>query len=300
MFEQIVLIDDTGLQPDALAELQSLSRKPLQMYADVPQSSAEKLARIAQADAVFVSWNTRLEREILEQCPHLKYVGMCCSLIDESSANVDVAYCRQHNIGVMGIRDYGDEGVAEFVVSELIQLFKGLGRQQWKAFPVELTGRRIGLLGMGVTAQMLAHRLQAFGAEVLYYSRTRKPEVETPSCRYLPLNELLQQAEVLSFHLPRHAVVMGAPEFELFGKGKVLVNTSLGLCFEKEAFVQWLQQEDNYAIFDGVAFGPDQDLKDLERLLYTEKVSGWTQEAKLRLSRKVLDNVKDFLATNTN
>jgi len=47
---------------------------------------------------------------------------MCCSLYDEDSANVDIKIAKLNNIEVRGVRDYGDEGLIEFIISELIRL----------------------------------------------------------------------------------------------------------------------------------------------------------------------------------
>ncbi len=63
---------------------------------------------------------------------------MCCSLYSEQSANVDIATAREQNVFVNGIRDCGDEGVAEFVVSELIQLLHGFGDRMWEDYPKEM------------------------------------------------------------------------------------------------------------------------------------------------------------------
>ena len=117
-FNQIVILDYTGLQGFALDKLQALSIKPIRAFNDVPQTDNEKIRRIGEADCLFVSWNTAVSQSVLEHCKNLKYIGMCCSLIDEDSANVDVGYAQKQGIVVKGVRDYGDEGVTEFIVSE--------------------------------------------------------------------------------------------------------------------------------------------------------------------------------------
>ncbi len=132
MFEQIVILDQTGLQDWALEELEKGSRLPLRIYETDPVNKEEVIGRIGQADCVFLSWRTKLSSEILNHCNALKYIGMCCSLYSPESANVDIEYASQNGIVVKGIRDYGDEGVVEYVLSELIRLIKGLGSHQWK------------------------------------------------------------------------------------------------------------------------------------------------------------------------
>jgi phosphoglycerate dehydrogenase-like enzyme len=65
---------------------------------------------------VLLSSNARIDREVLLACPDLRYVGMCCSLYSEESANVDIPCARERGILVKGIRDYGDRGVVEYVL----------------------------------------------------------------------------------------------------------------------------------------------------------------------------------------
>ena len=294
-FKQIVILDYTGLQKFALEKLQSLSEQSIIAYNDIPKDDAEIINRIQYADCVFVSWNTRINGSVLSHCHQLKYIGMCCSLIDFDSANVDVSYAISKGITVKGVRDYGDEGVGEFIIAELIQLLKGLGKHQWREEPVELTNKKIGIIGMGTTGRLTAHRLQAFGARTYYYSRNRKPDAENEGIEYLPLNDLLAKCDIISFHLPRGTKVLNTEHFKIFGNDKILINTSLGLCFEKEDFTNWIETSGNYAIFDVVAFGEHKaELSQYKNLLYSNATSGWTKEAKERLSYKVLENLNEY------
>ncbi|MBK3516346.1 NAD(P)-dependent oxidoreductase [Carboxylicivirga marina] len=296
MFRQIVILDYTGLQGFAIDKLQAISDSPIKMFNDIPKTDEEIISRIGNADCLFVSWNTPVTKDVISACTNLKYIGMCCSLIDEDSANVDVRFAKTKGIVVKGIRDYGDEGVAEFIVSELIQLLKGLGKYQWQLEPVELTGRKVGIIGMGTTGLMTSKRLQAFGAKLFYYSRSKKEEAHGLGIEHLPLEELLNTCDIISFHLPRHTKVLSDDNLMQLGSGKILVNTSLGLPFNKEPFKKWLLKSNNYAIFDVCGFGPFLDeLSKCDNLIYSEHTSGWTKEAKERLSYKVLDNVEEYL-----
>ena len=294
-FKQIVILDYTGLQEFALDKLQAISEQRIIAYNDIPKDDAEIINRIQHADCVFVSWNTRINAAVLSQCHNLKYIGMCCSLIDFDSANVDVRYAMGKGITVKGVRDYGDEGVGEFIITELIQLLKGLGKHQWREEPVELTNKKVGIIGIGTTGRLTANRLQAFGAETFYYSRSRRLDAENEGIEYLPLNELLYHCDIISFHLPRGTKVLNAEHFKTLGNDKILINTSLGLCFEKEDFKMWLKTKGNYAIFDLVAFGENNaELSQHDNIIYSKATSGWTKEAKERLSHKVLENLAEY------
>ena len=295
-FKKIVCVDYTKLEPWALRELQGLCEEEIEVYEDSPGTKEETIRRIKNADAVIVSWKTNLDEEIISECPQLKYIGMACSLYDDASANVAVNYARNKGITVTGIRDYGDPGVAEFIISELIRLFHGLGEYQWKEMPVELTDKKIGIIGLGTTGQLVAECLLPFGADLHYFSRTRKKEWEEKGVKYLELEDLLSSVDVISIHLPKNSLTLGAKEFTLFGTGKVLINTSLGLPFEETAFVEWIKREGNFAIFDGD--GKKQlssESVELPRVISASKSAGWAAETQRRLSKKVLQNIKDNL-----
>lgn len=299
MFNQIVVVDNTGMHDRAIERLGELSKNPVKTFNDFPENNDEIVQRIKNADCVLVSYKTKITSEVLGKCSRLKYIGMCCSLYDSKSANVDVDFANERGITVTGIRDYGDEGLVEFVVSELIRLLKGLGKQQWKSEPVELNKRKIGIIGLGTTGKMLADRLCAFGAEIYYFSRTRKSEAENGGIKYLPLNELLATVEIVSLHLPRHTKLLDEAEFRHLGTGKILVNTSLGLTFSKKAFESWISDRLNFAIFDRDGVGEfKKEFDKYENVISSTLVSGRTREAYARLSQKVIANVEQFIANN--
>ena len=296
LFQQIVCVDKTGLTPLGLAELQGFSRAKVICYADSPADDAEIIARIDGADCVLVSWGTQIGADVLRASPQLTYVGMCCSLYDERSANVDISAAKELGITVRGIRDYGDEGLVEFIFAELIYLFKGLGRLQWRSEPEELNGKKLGIIGFGKSGQLVARTAQHFGMEVCYYSRTRKPELESGTLEYAELDTLLSWAEVISIHVPKHTHVLDATAFSGIQPGAVLINTSLGPTFEIGDLLRWIEQGRNFAILDGDGVGPyrNECLK-YPNIIVSESVGGWTRQARERLTRKVLDNIRTYL-----
>jgi len=296
MFKQITIVDYTGIQENEIEKLDTLSKNPVKTFNNIPESDNEIIDRIKDSDCIFVSWNTLLNANVLSHAKDLKYIGMCCSLIDNNSANVDIEYATNHGIAVTGIRDYGDDGVAEYIISELIRLLKGTGDLKWKPESVELTNRKVGIIGLGTTGKMLADRLQAFGAQIFYYSRNRKPEAEQNGIKFLPLKELLKETEIISFHLPKNTNILKDSDFEFFGNSKILINTSLGLPFNKTAFEKWIFDKRNFAIFDGEGIGEHKkDFDKYQNIISTDQVSGWTSEAKKRLSIKVMENLDKYI-----
>ena len=138
MFKKLVAIEPVNLIPSAEEALHRYAREVV-LFGDVPKDDAEIIRRIGDADAVLLSYTSRIGQAVIDACPAIHYIGMCCSLYSEASANVDIAYARQKNIRVLGIRDYGDRGVVEYVLHELIALLHGYGMPSLRDEPIEIT-----------------------------------------------------------------------------------------------------------------------------------------------------------------
>lgn len=187
MFQKIVAIEPTGLIPSAVEKLSSFAREVV-LYDDIPENDQAILNRIGDADAVLISYTSRLEKQVLEKCDNLKYIGMCCSLYNPESANVDIHYANSRGITVTGIRDYGDEGVVEYVISELVRCLHGFDQEPWDGMPREITGLKAGIVGLGKSGGMIADALRFFGAEISYFAaaRRKKPgQRDTATCHWI-------------------------------------------------------------------------------------------------------------------
>lgn len=296
MFQKIVAVDRVSLVDEAKEKLHDYANEVV-LYQDAPQDDEEIIRRIGDADAVLVSYMTRIGQSVLERCPNIRYVGMCCSLYSEASANVDIAFARTKGIKVLGIRDYGDRGVVEFVLCELVRLLHGYDRPMWKDAPEEITGLRAGIVGMGVSGTMIADALRFMGAEISYYSRTRKPEKEAEGAVYRPLKELMSYCDVVFTCLNKNVILLGEEEFASFGNGKILFNTSIGPSHEVEPLKKWLEHGDNYFVCDtaGAVGDPSGELLKKDHVICPQVSAGMTRQAYGLLSKKVLANIEEAL-----
>ena len=293
-FKKIVVIEPTKLPPEWDQRLAAYATTT-EFYQDIPKSDSQIIQRIGNADCVMISYTTCIDRVVLNACPKIRYIGMCCSLYAPESANVDIHSANTKGIVVTGVRDYGDEGVKEYAVSELVRLLQGRGGVMWKDEPTELTGLNIGIVGLGTVGSMLARTFQFFGANIYYFSRTRKPAIEViNNCTYLPLDELLVKTEILITCLNKNVVLLRRREFDLFGSRKILMNTSLSPAHEIPALRDWLQTSDNYALSDTVA-GLGEEIASLPNAFCGSRPAGLTSLAKQRLGQKVIDNIESFL-----
>ena len=87
----------------------------------------------------------------------------------------------------------------------------------WQELPVEITGLKTGIIGLGVSGAMTAEALQYMGADISYYSRSRKPEYESKGMRYRDLPDLLQTCDVILTCLNKNVILLHEEEFRLMG-----------------------------------------------------------------------------------
>ena len=296
MFEKLVAIEPVSLIPPAEEELHRYAKQVV-LFADIPADDDEIVRRIGDADAVLLSYTSRMGKNVIERCPNIRYIGMCCSLYSEESANVDIAYARTRGIKVLGIRDYGDRGVVEYVLHELTSILHGFGMPMLRDEPAEITGLKVGIVGLGVSGRMIADALQFMGAEVSYYSRTRKPDAEAAGMAYKPLAQLLAESEVVFTCLNKNVLLLGKEEFAQLGEGKVLFNTSIGPGFDPDALQDWLTLPGTHFFCDTrAAAGPvAEGFFDRANVHCANVSAGRTKQAFVLLSRKVLDNIRTAL-----
>jgi phosphoglycerate dehydrogenase-like enzyme len=298
MFRKMSVIEPIMLTGAHMERLKAYTQE-IVIYRDIPADNAEIIRRIGDADCVMLRYTTKIDREVLEACPTVRYIGMCCSLYAPENANVDILTANKLGITVTGVRDYGDEGVPEYVISELVRFLHGFGGSpMWREQPAELTGIPVGVLGLGTSGALVAKALAFFGAEVSYYSRTRKPELEEGGgFRYRPLDELLQSVDILLCCLNKNAILLHDREFGLFGNGKILMNTSIGPAYDVPALAKWLENPANHAFSDlALSLDPEGILPEAPNVHIAGKSSGMTSLAVVRLGEKVIANIEGFFA----
>ena len=300
MFKRLVGIEPLELIPTANLKLESFA-ETLILYTDQPSSVDEIVERIGDADAVLLSHRTNLGRNVLERCPNVKYIGMCCSLYSPESANVDINYANSRGITVKGVRDYGDEGVVEYVISELVRCLHGFGntpdgkpRKPWDGIPREITGIKAGIIGLGKSGGMIADALHFFGAEISYFARSEKEAAKAKGYEFLSLQKLLLKNEVIITCLNKNTILLHETEFEILGNRKILFNTGLSPAWDAKPFEKWLNSGSNLVYCDTLGALGDEKLLKYSNVNCLQVSTGRTQQAFRRLSEKVLANLREY------
>lgn len=292
-FKKIVAIEPVSLIPEYEEKLKTLADEVV-MFGDIPTDDDVIANRIGDADCVLLSYTSRLTAEAMGKCPNIKYVGMCCSLYSPESANVDIRYAEAHGIKVTGIRDYGDEGVVEYVVSELVRCLHGFGQPSWEAMPREITGLKVGVVGLGKSGGMIADAMKFFGAEIAYFARGEKQAAAEKGYRFMPLQDLMEWSDVVFCCLNKNTVLLHEEEFRRLGNHKILFNTGLSPAWDEAPFLKWLE-EDNLCYCDTLGALGGEQLLAHPHVHCVNVSTGRTSQAFVRLSQKVLANVEEYL-----
>ncbi len=154
----------------------------------------------------------------------------------------------------------------------------------------------MGVVGLGVTGGMIADALHFLGADVRYFSRTRKPDAEGKGFRYQPLHTLLEECEVVFTCLNKNVILLHEEEFARLGSHKIMFNTSIGPAADLAALAKWLDDPQNLFCCDTIGALGDPALQGRGNVRFLGISSGRTREMYGLLSEKVLANIKNHLA----
>ncbi len=293
-FKKIVMVEPVYLSEKGRKEISKFCKELVSFDAQ-PQSENELIERIGDADCILVSPTTIVSKKVIDKCKNMKFINMCCSYYGAKYAKVDTLYAEKKGIAYSYLKDYGDNGVVEYTISSVVDLCHGIHGKKWKKDVNDLTAIKVGILGFGSLGTKIANAFNNFGTKVFYFSKTRKPQFENDMIKYLPLDELLKKSDVISINLNRDVCLIGGDKLQLFGNGKVLINTSIGHCYEKEPLRNWLKNPKNFYVCDACSINDDVDLLEFENVCYLDRSCGVTKQTLERATEQTINNLKNFL-----
>ncbi|MBD3207572.1 3-phosphoglycerate dehydrogenase [Candidatus Bathyarchaeota archaeon] len=219
-----------------------------------PGSTQDDLLQLRnEYDALITRGGIKISRGVMDQSPKLKVIGVHGIGCD----HVDLEAAREKGIIVCNTPDALTVTVAEMAIGLILSVLRNIVRAdkavrsgEWNRkysdlIGVELSGKTVGIIGMGRIGQATAERLRALGANIIYFSRTRRREIENSfGFEWKDLNELLADSDIISLHLPgtpeTHHMI-GNEEFEIMKNGVILINTARGRVIDESALLEALQ-----------------------------------------------------------
>lgn len=291
MFNKIVVVEPVYIKKEGLEELKKYC-KELKIYKTEAKTNAEKIKRIDDADCILVSHKTVIDKDVLDNCPNLKFIHLCCSYYGPKFCKTDIEHAVKKGIKFAYLQEYGDNGVVEYTIASVINLQHGIYGKKWRKETNDLTAIKVGILGLGDLGTKIAKAFNFFGTQVYYFSKTRKKEIENKNLIYMPLDKLLQTVDVLSINLNRDVCLIGGDKLQIFGNNKIIINTSIGQCYEASSLKKWLRCKNNYYVCDTSNINNNPELLKYENVIALDHDCGVTKETLDRATEQILNNIK--------
>ena len=272
---------------------------------DTRTTDVEELVRRGRDADIIAIGNLPFPREVLEKCENVKMLAVAFTGLD----HVDLKYCEERGIKVQNCAGYATTAVAELTFGLLLDLCRNIGKCDTAArnggtkaglIGFELEGRAMGIVGTGAIGARVAKLAAAFGMDVIAYSRTPG---KVAGVRYVSLEELLAQADVVSLHVPltdETRGMIGAEELALMKKTAVLVNTARGPVVDTKALADAL----NSGRIAGAAIDvfdkeppldADEPLINAKNTVVTPHVAFATDESMIKRAEIEFRNIAEFI-----
>ena len=272
---------------------------------DTRTTDVEELGRRGRDADIIAIGNLPFPREVLEKCENVKMLAVAFTGLD----HVDLKYCEERGIKVQNCAGYATTAVAELTFGLLLDLCRNIGKCDTAArnggtkaglIGFELEGRAMGIVGTGAIGARVAKLAAAFGMDVIAYSRTPG---KVAGVRYVSLEELLAQADVVSLHVPltdETRGMIGAEELALMKKTAVLVNTARGPVVDTKALADAL----NSGRIAGAAIDvfdkeppldADEPLINAKNTVVTPHVAFATDESMIKRAEIEFRNIAEFI-----
>lgn len=211
-----------------------------------PDVQAEQLPEILGGAPIAIIDHTHLPTDVARRCAGLKHVVF---LGIGARSYMNPEELAELGIEVHTIKGYGDTAVAECAFSLMWAAAKGLARMDremrqgnWlRSDGVQLTGKTLGLIGLGGIGQELARLAGGIGMRVLAWNRTPR---QHPGVEAVDLDTLLAQSDVVSLHLLLTDETRGfldRSRIQSMREGAILINTARGALVDEDAMIEALR-----------------------------------------------------------
>jgi len=280
---------------------------------DIDQVYVEQ--HIHEYEGIIVRSKITLFEETLKKASKLKFIGRPGSGLDL----IDVDYCKLVGIHVCRSATSNSNAVAEHAIGMLLAWLNHLVRSDnevkqkiWKREAnrgYELSGQTVGIIGFGNTGSRFAKKLQGMEVDILAYDKYKKGYADDiPYVKETNLAELCLKADILSFHLPLNKETKHYLNSDLIGQlqqNPLIINTSRGPIVDTQALLVGLEsgslkgacldvlEDENPLDFNDLENKIYNRLFNLDQVLLSPHVAGWSDKSKIQMESFLLDEIHD-------
>lgn len=281
---------------------------------------AEVVPRIATADIVLVN-KVKINKEAMQAAKELKLICVAATGMDV----IDLQYAAKAGIPVMNVAGYSTDSVAQTTFLHILSCMQqgpyfnefahsqaysksGLPTHFGGRYFLELSGKRMGIIGMGAIGRKVAAIASAFGMDVVYYSSSGKDRSDG-QYRRVNLDELLRTSDVVSIHSPLNEKtrgLIGKVELEKMKASAYLFNLGRGAIVDECALADALNENRlagaGMDVFSTEPLPADhcyRKVTDKSKLFLTPHIGWASVEARKRLVSMMVDNINQYIASRS-
>jgi len=286
-------------------------------WTSVPEDTAATrsvAARIGNVDGLIVCHGSpRISTEILDAAPRLKIIGELEG--DRFAARIDVEAALARGIRVTDTTNGSSYGVAEWALGMMLnavrnssEVFRQLIAGGWRLPPddhgfqrFELTGKKVGMIGLGIIGRRLVQLLQPFHCDIRAHDPYVPKEVaDVLGVVLTSVDHIMADSDVIvcvAPITPKTHRMIGKRELDLIKPGSALVNVSRGPIFDPEATIERLSQGDitgAFDVWDPEPIPTDSPIRQLSNVFLTPHISSQTKDGHGRFFKIMVDELDRF------
>lgn len=259
--------------------------------------------KLKDFDCVVIRSATKIKKNIIDDAKggKLKLIIRAGVGID----NIDVDYAKENGLVVRNTPTASSDSVAELVIAHMFTLARFLNQSnvsmrngEWnkkKYEGIEISGKTLGIIGMGRIGRSLATKANALGMNVVYHDIFGQMN-DIAQYSFESLDALFAKADFISIHIPSTDTLIGANEIAKMKDGVFLINTARGTVIDKDALLVALDAGKVAGVgLDVFASEPnfDKELVNHKRVSATPHIGASTKEAQNRIGGEIVSIIKE-------
>ena len=283
---------------------------------DKPYSYEELIKLVNNYDGLISTSFDKLDKNFFDNLTgRLKVIGH----VGVGYDNINTQSAKEKNIKVSNTPNVLNDAVAEITILLILASSRRIGEaynlvktNTWKDHRPditklmvgnEITGKTLGIIGMGRIGQIVAERARAFKMKIIYFNRSKlSKDLEKDATYYSDLKYMLPNCDYISLHTPATPEtknIINSETLKLFPKHSVFINTSRGSTVDDDALIEALKNKKIYAAgLDVFNNEPNLDKRylELDNCFVLPHVGSATHETRLAMSMLAVNNLKCFFS----
>jgi lactate dehydrogenase-like 2-hydroxyacid dehydrogenase len=275
-------------------------------FTPTPHLDPQAPVPAGQFEAILLRSNTKLPETLVKQIPSIRMVATCGVGYD----NLPLAYLKEQGIKASNTPGVLNDAVCELAIGIMLGLLRRIPESEafvksgaWSKAPFKsattLSGKKVGIVGMGRIGQDLAKRLEPFKVEIAYSGPSQK---QVPYTYYRNILDLAKDSDVLFLACPATPEtdkMVNTEVLDAMGPTTFLINIARGSVVDEGALLYALQHKKIAGaaldVFENEP-NPNPAFLRLDNVLLTPHIGSATTETRIAMTNLAVDNLEAFFA----